>query len=81
MQLCRKCIIPDTFPGVTFEDGICGFCRVEGSMDKINKDLLGEEALIEKIRSNSGGGRGVSGSLSLQRVGRKVRRFSSMETA
>lgn len=55
MQLCSKCIIPDTFPGVTFEDSICGFCRVEGSMNKINKDLLGKDALIEKIQSKKSG--------------------------
>ena len=28
MNICNKCILPDTFPGVTFDnDGVCNHCR------------------------------------------------------
>jgi tRNA(Ile)-lysidine synthase TilS/MesJ len=28
MRICTKCVLPDTFPGITFdEQGVCNFCR------------------------------------------------------
>ncbi len=39
MKICTKCILPDTFPGINFDDqGVCNFCR----------DFKGEEALKEE---------------------------------
>jgi 3'-phosphoadenosine 5'-phosphosulfate sulfotransferase (PAPS reductase)/FAD synthetase len=39
MKICSKCILPDTFPGINFDDkGVCNFCR----------DFKGEEALKEE---------------------------------
>ncbi len=39
MQICNKCILPDTFPGISFDnEGICNFCR----------DFKGEKALNEE---------------------------------
>lgn len=39
MKICTKCILPDTFPGISFDEhGICNFCR----------DFKGEEALNEE---------------------------------
>ncbi len=45
MQRCSRCIIPDTFPGAGFENGVCGFCRSAGSPGRAPRDVLGEEAL------------------------------------
>lgn len=39
MKICTKCILPDTFPGISFDnEGICNFCR----------DFKGEKALNEE---------------------------------
>ena len=27
MEICRRCIIPASFPSITFSNGICNFCR------------------------------------------------------
>ena len=39
MRICAKCILPNTFPGIHFdEQGVCNFCR----------DFKGEQALKEE---------------------------------
>ncbi len=39
MKICTKCILPETFPGINFDEhGVCNFCR----------DFKGEEALKEE---------------------------------
>jgi hypothetical protein len=39
MKICTKCILPETFPGINFdENGVCNFCR----------DFKGEEQLREE---------------------------------
>jgi hypothetical protein len=50
-NLCAKCLMPDTYPGITFNnEGICNGC-----LNYRKKDPLGEDQLIEKLRSKSGG--------------------------
>jgi len=47
MKRCTHCILPDTVPGVEFdEEGVCSFCR---SFEQ--KPLLGEAALLQKIEA------------------------------
>ena len=42
---CSKCILPDTFPFIEFDDrGVCNFCRTHSS-----KNIIGEKRLIETI--------------------------------
>ncbi|MFA6216048.1 MAG: hypothetical protein WDL87_00120 [Candidatus Omnitrophota bacterium] len=39
MKICTKCILPETFPGINFDDkGVCNFCR----------DFKGEAALKDE---------------------------------
>jgi len=39
MKICARCVLPETFPGIHFDDhGVCNFCR----------DFKGEEALKEE---------------------------------
>jgi len=46
MKLCQKCISPETFPGITFDqEGVCNYCR---SWEMIK--VLGEEKLKEKLQ-------------------------------
>lgn len=55
MQLCRKCIVPDTYPGVTFVDGVCSFCRAHERLEKVDRNVLGEEKLGEIIAASRSG--------------------------
>jgi len=35
MQICKKCVLNERFPGIRFgEDGVCNFCRSAKSVDK-----------------------------------------------
>jgi N-acetyl sugar amidotransferase len=58
MKICKKCIQPDTRPGVFFnEDGICGACIWQDEMSRINwkqrENELQEIASWAKKTSNS----------------------------
>lgn len=45
---CTRCILPDTYPGITFnEDGVCNYCQGYAPFHK----SLGKEALLELLRS------------------------------
>lgn len=36
MKICKKCIQPDTRPGIYFNDGVCGACIWEEEKNEIN---------------------------------------------
>lgn len=47
---CARCLLPDTYPGVTFDaDGVCNHCLAH-----VEPEPLGAERLLEKIRSRRG---------------------------
>ncbi len=50
MKICKKCIIPDSFPNITFSDGICRFCR-DHKQFTTNKITSGHDKLLEILRS------------------------------
>ncbi len=37
MSKCKKCIIPDSFPNITFKNGICSFCVDNQQVNRITK--------------------------------------------
>lgn len=50
-QRCTKCLLPNTYPGIVFDDqGVCNHC-----LNYKEEPLLGEELFLEKIRSKKGG--------------------------
>ncbi len=52
MRRCTRCILPETFPGITFdEEGICNYCR-----DYPKISVLGEEALKQELSKYRGKG-------------------------
>ncbi len=57
MNICRRCILPDTFPGVTFDaEGVCSHCRkFAGKEEKLQEDKKKYERkfldLLEAIRA------------------------------
>jgi len=59
MKICERCILPETFPGITFDaQGICNHClRAESAVAKIPKKKAEYrerlDQLIENIRGNA----------------------------
>jgi len=55
MEQCQKCIIPDSFPNVTIEDGLCSFCRQQtGEVDK-TREVRGRDQLSALLDSRKTG--------------------------
>ena len=46
VEICTKCIIPDSYPGITIEDGICSFCKNQNSGTTTNNSITG---LLNKV--------------------------------
>jgi len=71
MNICRKCILPETFPGITFnDDSICNHCRREESavekaperkikyrkrLDQLIESVKGGDSVYDAIVAYSGG--------------------------
>lgn len=39
IKICKECIIPNSFPNINFEEGLCSFCR--------NKNILNDKKTID----------------------------------
>ncbi|AVK82793.1 N-acetyl sugar amidotransferase [Lysinibacillus sp. B2A1] len=58
MKFCKKCVMPNTRPGIYFdEEGICQACRAEEKKDKTDWDARHREleALCDKYRRKNEG--------------------------
>lgn len=49
MKICKECIIPDSFPDVTFENEKCIFCRNYSDFAKKQINILGKEKLFKVL--------------------------------
>ena len=57
MKYCKKCTMPDTRPGITFDaEGVCSACRHYESRSKVvlGRPLEGVRALCNKYRGMNG---------------------------
>ncbi len=57
MKYCKKCVMPDTRPGIFFDDeGVCQACRAEEQKDKTDWDARWKEleVLCDKHRGKYG---------------------------
>jgi len=52
MTICRKCILPDSYPGADFVDGVCSFCRRYTQSHRVPQ---GKDKLIEILQSKPRG--------------------------
>jgi len=55
MKFCTRCVLPETFPGITFDDeGVCSECRRTAPSERIAQQqarFRGKfESLVEKVR-------------------------------
>lgn len=56
-QICKRCIIDTTVPGVSFdENGVCSFCKLHDKLDMMypldEKGKKQQQKIIEKIKSS-----------------------------
>lgn len=54
MERCQKCIIPDSFPNVTIEHGLCSFCRQSEANKPQARQVKGHEQLLALLKSRHG---------------------------
>ena len=57
MRYCKKCVMPDTRPGISFnEEGVCSACQAYENRKNIdwNKRYKELEALCDKYRGLNG---------------------------
>jgi hypothetical protein len=53
MQICKKCVLPETYPGIKFdEEGVCNFCNEHHQRGKEKQEELfsSEEELISSLQ-------------------------------
>ena len=56
MTICSRCVLPDTFPGISFdEEGVCNYCRNIPVPDRAEKKAHQEkfESFLKDRRSNN----------------------------
>ncbi len=58
MRYCSRCVLPDTKPGVVFDDGVCSACRSVERKQKIDWPAREAElrAMCDRIRGSNGDG-------------------------
>ena len=57
MKYCKKCVYPDTKPGLIFDkEGVCNACRNHERKNEVNWEEKREEFLkiVEKFKSKDG---------------------------
>ena len=59
MIRCTRCVLPETFPGITYDDeGVCNFCHSFRGHDKLDKSIEKYRTRFEKLleeRNRDGG--------------------------
>lgn len=55
MSICTRCIIPDSYPGVIFEDGICSLCTTHDRFPRLQRPALGKDKLLGRLTSKKTG--------------------------
>jgi len=53
MKTCERCIMPDSYPKVSIEDGICNLCRIHDQSPRFKNAPLGKDKLLEKLTSRA----------------------------
>jgi glucosamine--fructose-6-phosphate aminotransferase (isomerizing) len=51
--ICKKCIIPASFPGITFKDGLCSYCAAS-ERTTVNRSVKGHNELKRLLESRKG---------------------------
>lgn len=55
-ELCKKCILPESKPGISFKDGVCNACQVAEANDTVDWDSRWDDllAIADKAKKKSG---------------------------
>lgn len=50
MKRCTKCVLPETFPGIQFDDeGVCNFCRSFRGVERLKKSMEKYRGKFERL--------------------------------
>jgi hypothetical protein len=52
LNRCTRCVLPDTYPGITFDQGVCNYCRTHEKETCQGTEKL--HALLESARNEKG---------------------------
>src|SRR6202034_4870866 len=57
-RICRRCVLPDTFPGAVFDsEGVCNFCVESPTLSELKENVDRLRATMEEaLASNRGTG-------------------------
>ncbi len=56
MNVCQKCIMPDSYPNVTLDaEGVCNLCRIHDASPRLKRPTAGKEALLQLLASKAPG--------------------------
>jgi len=53
MTICKKCVIPASFPDITFKDGVCSYC-VASERSTVDRIVQGHNKLKQILESRKG---------------------------
>jgi hypothetical protein len=54
-MICKRCIIPASFPNITFRNGLCSFC-INSERSAFNRTVKGHNQLVKILESKKGEG-------------------------
>lgn len=52
MNRCKKCIITDSFPNITIENGLCNYCRIITKESATKRVAKGKDKLLNLLTSS-----------------------------
>ncbi len=59
MKICSKCVLPETFPGISFNgEGVCNYCLSFGGMEGINREKVKYRQKFEDLIARCSKGSG-----------------------
>lgn len=56
MSVCRRCIMPDSYPNVTLDsEGVCSLCRIHEASPRLQRPAAGKDGLRQVLTSRTSG--------------------------
>ena len=53
MGVCQRCIMPDSYPSVTIDNGVCSLCRIHDRSPRLTRSILGKDKLLGILTSKA----------------------------
>jgi hypothetical protein len=53
VSICKRCIVPSSYPGADLQDDECSFCRAYSSAPPTHREVLGPSALLTTLKTDA----------------------------